>query len=409
MTEQPAHLPEHEDAPEEEINLLALAHTIVRRRRFIITWTSAATLLAVVLSLLKPNIYTATALIVPDEADKSGMSAMMAQFGGLASLAGGSLGGKTMGDLYVTMLKSETVRDPIIDRFKLQDVYDQKYRSQVYSQLDKHTKVALGAKDGVIKISVDDTDPTRAAALSNALVEELGTVAIRLNVSGSGKNRSYYEERLAKARGELATAEEALKQFQSKNKAIAVTEQAKATIEGVAQLRAKLAMQEVELATLQRQFTDSSQEVKTTKASIAQLRGQVSVLEGSASGSSIPSIGSVPALGQEYLRLMREFKVQEGLVELLTKQYEVARLGEAKNIMPFQVLQKAKVPERKSKPKRSLIVLLTMMSSLLVSLFWVLIQEGIARMSPEDTALLADIKTSLKPGNLLRGENRPSS
>lgn len=409
MTEQPAYQPDHEDSSEAEINLLALAHTIVRRRRFIITWTSAATLLAIVLSLLTPNIYTATALIVPDEADKSGMSAMMAQFGGLASLAGGSLGGKTMGDLYVTMLKSETVRDPIIDRFKLQDVYDQKYRSQVYSKLDKHTKVTLGAKDGVIKVSVDDTDPTRAAALSNALVEELSAVAIRLNISGSGKNRSYYEERLAKAKGELATAEEALKQFQSKNKAIAVTEQAKATIEGVAQLRAKLAMQEVELATLQRQFTDSSQEVKTAKASIAKLRGQVSALEGSGNGSSIPSVGSVPALGQEYLRLMREFKVQEGLVELLTKQYEMARLGEAKNIMPFQVLQKAKVPERKSKPKRSLIVLLSMMSSLFASLFWVLIQEGIARMSPEDAALLADIKTSLKPGNLLRGENRSSN
>lgn len=369
--------------PDEEINLLDLLLVIAKRWRMIVGVTFAAGALAVLVTLFMPNIYTATAMILPAQNDEGMMSAMMAQFGGLAGLAGG-LGGPTTSDLYVTMLKSETVKDPIIDNFKLMDVYKAEYRVDVYKTLDTTADISLGKKDGVITIAVDDRDPKRAAAIANAYVDELGKVAAHLSMGGAGKNRVFYEERLARAKADLAKAEDALKVFQSRNKAVSVTDQAKATIEGVAELRAQLAAKEVELGALRQSMTDENQEVKNLKALIGNLRGQISRLESGSGGGAIPGLGSVPQLGQEYVRLMREFKIQETLVELLTKQFEMTKLNEAKDISPFQVLQKAKVPERKSKPKRRLIVMLTMVTAGFAMIMLAFVREFSERMSGED-------------------------
>jgi len=357
--------------------LLDYLQVIVKHKKMIFFTTFGAAVITALITLMMPNIYTAKAMIIPSDDDKGGMGALMSQLGGLASLAGGTVGAKTTGELYVTMLKSETVKDPIIDRFKLMDAYKTKYRTDVYQAMDTKTTVALGKKDGVITILVDDKDPKRAAELANAYVEELGILAAGLNMTGAGKNRAFLEKRIAEARADLSRAEDALKEFQLKNKAISVTDQAQATIAGIAQLRAQLAAQEVQLATLQRQFTDSSQEVKTAKTTVANLRAQIAGLEGKGGGSSssIPNIGSVPRLGQEYLRLMREFKIQEAVVEMLSKQYEAVKVSETKDMAPFQVLQAAKVPERKSKPIRSKIVILAFITVLIFTCIYILIKE----------------------------------
>lgn len=366
--------------------------------------TLAAAVLSVVYSLFLPNIYTAKTMILPAQEDKGLASAMMAQLGGLASLAGASVGGATTADLYVSMLKSEAVKDPIIDRFKLMDAYDKKFRTDTYTTLDKNAAISAGKKDGIITITIDDKDPKRAAEMANSYVEELGKLAIRLNVTGAGQNRSFLEERLVKAKADLAKAEENLKAFQSKNKAVQVTAQAEASIKGVAELRAKLAAQEVQLATYRRQLTESSQEVKTLVTSVANLNGQIGKLEGVGGNSAIPSVGSVPALGQEYVRLMREFKIQESLVELLTKQYEMARLSEAKDISPLQVIQKARVPERKSKPSRSKMVLTATFAAFFMSVIMAFVLENLAQMADEDRArwrgLLAGLPFSRR-GNVV--------
>ncbi len=349
--------------------LIDYVDVLLKHRRLIAGATMTATVLSIIVVLLLPIIYTAKAMILPVEEDKGLMGAMLGQLGSLAGVAGaGGLGGPTKADLYMTMLKSETVKDPLIDRFKLMEVYKAKLRVDAYAALDANVSITAGKKDGVITIAVNDKNPQRAADMANAYVEELESMAVRLNMTSAGKNRVYLEERLAGARADLARAEDALKAFQAKNKAVSVTDQAKATIEGVAQLRAQLAAQEVQLATFRRQFTESSQEVKTTKATVANLRAQIGKLEGMGDGSSsIPSVGSMPQLGQEYMRLMRDFKIQETLVELLTKQYEVTKLSEVKDVSPFQVLQVAKVPERRSKPKRAQIVMLSFLISLCAS------------------------------------------
>jgi uncharacterized protein involved in exopolysaccharide biosynthesis len=372
---------------------LDYAAVIVKRRRLIAGFTLATVILSTIAVLLLPSIYTAAAMILPTEDDKG---AMLGQLGGLAGIAGTSLGGPTKADLYVTMLRSETVKDPLIDRFKLMEVYKAKLRLDVYRALDKNVIVTTGKKDGVITIAVNDKNPQRSADMANAYVEELGRQAVRLNMTSAGKNRGYLEERLAAARADLAKAEDSLKTFQSKNKAVSVSDQAKATIEGVAQLRAQLAAQEVQLATLQRQFTESSQKVKTARATVDSLRAQIGKLEGTGGrSSSIPSVGSMPQLGQEYMRLMRDFKIQETLVELLTKQYEVTKLSEVKDVSPFQVLQVAKVPEKKSKPHRSLIVILAVITAIVCSVYIAFVCEHLEEMSEQDTMRWLGIRRQL--------------
>jgi tyrosine-protein kinase Etk/Wzc len=371
---------------------------VAKRSRMIITITLAMAVISIIYSLSLPNIYTAKTLILSSQEDKGMMSAMMAQLGGLATLAGQpgvTIGAPTTTDLYESMLKSEAVKDPIIDRFKLMEVLKDKYRTDAYNDLDKKIAISAGKKDGIITITVDDQDPKRAAEIANAYVDELGKLAIRLNVTGAGQNSNFLEERLASAKADLAKAEENLKAFQSKNKAVQVPAQAEASIKGVAELRAQLAVQEVQLATYRRQFTESSQEVKNLATSVENLRVQIARLEGGGGNSAIPSVGALPSLEQAYVRLKREFNIQESLVELLTKQYEMAMLSEAKDISPFQVIQKARIPEKKSKPSRSKIVLFTTFVTFYMSVMIAFALEKFTQMADKDRARWRELLTWL--------------
>jgi len=379
-----------------EIGLLEISLIIAKHFKVILVVPCAVALITAVCTLLVPNVFTAKAMILPKEDDSAGMTGiMMAQIGGLASLAGGGLGGATKADLYVTMMNTETIKDPIIDRFKLMHVYQVKARANAYSELEGNSKITVGKKDGVITIAVSDEEPKLAAAMANAYVDELGKLTAKLNMTDAGGNRVFLEKRLVKSKADLAAAEDALKTFQVRTKAVAVTDQAKVTLERVAMLHAQLVAQEVQLAALRRQFTAESQEIKVTNSTIANLRGQIARLEGGGSEGSMPGVGAMPQLGQEYMRLMREFKIQETLVELLTKQYEMTKLNESKDVAPFQILQEARAPEVKSKPKRSLIVLLAAVSTLFLTLFVIFIKEFFSRMSAADRRLLCEIKKLL--------------
>jgi len=384
-----------EAGSEEEINLLELLLVLARNWRMIVGVPIVVAIITAIYSLLLPNIYTAKAMILSNDEGGGMMSTMLAQMGGLASLAGGGLGGTTKADLYVAMLKSETVMDPLIDRFKLMELYKAKLRASAYKQLGGNSVITPGKKDGIITIAVSDKDPKLAADIANAYVYELGKLATKLGMSGAGMNRVFLEERLAKAKVDLAAAENTLKSFQMKNKAVAVTDQAKATLEGVALLRAQLVAEEVKMAVLKRQFTEESQDVKRANATIANLRGQIARMEGAGSEGSMPGVGAMPQLGQEYMRLMREFKIQESLVELLTKQYEMTKLNEAKDVVPFQVFQSARVPELKSKPKRSLMVILATVTSGFLMVFLAFIREYASKMNDEDRKRWQELRSVL--------------
>lgn len=388
-------VPDTEQAP--EASLLDYLLVIAKHKKMIFGTTFMIAVLTALYSLTLPKIYTAKTLIVPGEDESSGiMGAMLSQIGGLAGVAGGTLGGPTKTDLYLTMLKTDTIKDKIIDQFKLLEVYKAKTHNLAYIRLDSNTKIGAGKKDGVITISFDDKDPKRSAQIANAYVEELGQLVTSMSMANAGNNRRFLEGRLATTKVNMTHAEEALKEFQSKYKAFDVPDQVKTSIMGIAQLQGQLSLQEAMLANLKRQFTDASQEVKSAETTIATIKAQIGRLEGKGGGGgSIPSVGDVPQLGQEYIRLLREFKTQETILEILTKQYEMAKFSEMKNVSPVKVIQIAKVPEQHSKPERRKIVLKMAFLSLFLSIAAAFALEYIPKMPEKDRERWNQIMTYL--------------
>ncbi|AJE03049.1 GumC family protein [Geobacter pickeringii] len=381
---------------EEEINLLELLNVIVRRKNFIIKICVAVIVLSVAYSLALPNIYTASAKILPPQKESGGgLSALLGQAGALAGLAGGSLGLGGSSDLYVGILKSRSVADAIIKRLDLAKEFETKTPDETRKALETVVKVQAG-KDGIITITADSKDPRRAAQLANAFVEEVGRRSVELNLSKAGTERVFLEKRLDVVKGDLKKAEDVLKTFQERNKAFKVDAQATATIEGVAKLKAEIVAKEVQLASLKSYQTEENPEVRAVEAALGKLRAQMGAMTGGGrSGDGLLPAGSVPSLGLEYVRLMREVKTQEAIFEQLTKQFEIAKLSEAKDSSSLQVLDEAVAPQKKSKPKRALIVMLATVTAFFVSIFAVFIQEYFAKMGDEDRERWDEIKRQL--------------
>lgn len=386
------------------LNLIDYLEIVLARKKLIFIVTVIALIISIIVSFSLPITYSSTAMILPPQQDPGIMGLMIGQMGGggMANLASDLLGTGNSADMYVSILKSNAVADAIIDRFKLMQVYDEKYRFDTYKLLDENVDISAGKKDGIISITVEDKDPRRAANMANAYVEELEKLTIKLNSTGAGQNKIFLAERLAKARGDLSKAEEVLKAFQSKSKVFSVSDQAAATIEGIAQIKAQLVGQEMQLAVLRRQFTDSSDEVISAKASIANLQAQLARLEGNGTGGAIPGVGTVPELNEQYIRIMREFKIQEALVEMLTKQYEITSLSAVKDIAGLQVIQPARVPDKKSKPKRLLIIFAATLTGGFCAVLFSFLQEVYVRLPDYERVRLHWVTSQLFPSECLR-------
>jgi tyrosine-protein kinase Etk/Wzc len=380
----------------ETIDLLEYLEVLVKHRRIIIFAAVIACFFSAAITLLLPNRYSSTTRILPPQQNSGMMGLLMGQAGsGMASIAGDLLGKGTPADQYVGILTSEAISDAIIDRFNLIDVYKKKYRFDTYQALRRKVDISVGKKDGIVSITFEDKDPKRAAAVANAFVDELDKLSAKLNITDAGNDRLFLETRLVKAKADLIKAEENVAEFQTKNKAPDVVEQAKGTIKGLGDLEGQLAIEEVKLASLKRVFTDNSQDVKNQKAIVANVRGQITKFEGLHAGSTMVGSGALPALGQQYLRLMREFKMQETLVEFLTKQYEIAKLSQAKEMSGVQVIQKATVSDKKSNPKRLSIVLTCTLVAIILSVLYAFLIESGSRLSEEDRGRLKRIYGSL--------------
>lgn len=379
---------------ENEINLLELLQVLVKRKMLIIKICSFAIVASVIYSLTLPNIYTATARVLPPQKESSGgLSALLGQAGGLAGLAAGGLGGGS--DLFVGILKSRSVADAVIQRLELTKVYNAKTLDAARRNLDAAVRVQAG-KDGIITITTSDEDPKLSALLANTFVEEFGKTMVRLNLSKAGTERAFLEKRLDLVKKDLQITENGLKLFAQRNKIVQVDSQAKATIEGIARLKAELASKEVQLAVLRSRQTDQSSDVKTAQTGIARLKSELATLAGDGGGGQgIPAIGNVPVIGLEYSRKLRELKIQEAIFEQLTKQYEMAKITEAKDSSSFQILDDAVVPINKSKPKRSLIVVLSSVLAFFVSIIIIFAQDYLRKVSYEDRIILENIKKQL--------------
>ena len=390
-----------EDIMSDEINLLDYLVVLLKRKRLIIGITFGAAIITAIISLIMPPIYRAETKILPPQQGSSMATQFLSQLGSAAGLVGGAVGGavgiKTPNDLYIGLLKSRLVLDGVIDRFKLMELYKTKSRENARRGLADTLKARDDKKSGIITIGVEDKDPKRAADMANAFVEELKNMNKGLAVTEAGQRRLFFEEQLKDTKEALIKAEDSMEGFQERTGAIKIDEQAKAVIEGIANLRAQIAAKEVGLKVMRTYATPQNPDIQRAEEELRGMREQLGRLETRSGGHNpdpLMPTGRIPALGTEYIRKLREFKYQEALYEILLKQYEAARLDEARDAAIIQVIEKAIPPEKRVKPKRKQMVMIATFSGLFFSVFAAFFMEYIEKLksNPEDKVRLEAIK-----------------
>jgi uncharacterized protein involved in exopolysaccharide biosynthesis len=362
----------------DKIDLTELFRALSRRWRQILGITAASAAVAVVVSLLLPVYYKAETRILPPQERGGNLAAqLMGQAGGLIALAGGAAGVKSQGELFVAMAKSRTILDRMVDRFDLMKFYEKKYREDARKVLLESLMAREDRRSGIISLTVEDRDPKRAAEMANGFIEELKSLRGGLAISEAGQRRVFFEEQLGQTKVSLARAEEEIKGFQQQTGMFQVDAQARAIIEGIARLRAAIAVKEVEAKVLRSFATAQNPDLQRVEEEIRALNAQLEKIETSKGHGFDPLMasGRVPEMGMEYLRKLRQLKYNETLYELLSKQYELAKLEEARDAVVIQVIDRAVPPERRSRPKRTLIVLLSMFLAFFVSAAVLLAEE----------------------------------
>jgi uncharacterized protein involved in exopolysaccharide biosynthesis len=350
------------------------------RRRMLFRVALYALLASTVLAFLIPVRYESTTrLMPPDSQSSSGLALAAAAMSGVAGggvgggngltgIAGDFLGLKSTSDLFVGILASRTVQDKLIEQFDLKKLYSDRRMDDARNDLAKHTAVSLDRKSQIVSVTVTDKSPQRAAAMSQAYVEELNRLVASLSTSSARRERIFLEGRLNGVNQDLEAAEKDCRQFASKNTAIDVKEQGKAMVEAAAALQGQLIAAKSQYEGLRQIYTDNNTRVRSVKARIDELQHELEKLGGKdesttnvadqSSGSMYPSIRKLPLLGVRYADLYRRTKIQEAVLETLTKQYELAKVQEAKEIPTVKVLDTANIPDKKAFPPRLLVMFL---------------------------------------------------
>jgi len=388
-----------------EINLLALLTILARRKRLIAKVTGAAMLAGLALALIQTAKYTATTKIMPPQQTQSAASMMMSQLAGaagagpLAMMAGGGgLSLKNPDDIYLGLLSSRPIADAVIKRFNLESVYAADDMTGARKALASSTRIET-EKMGLLSISVTDKDKKRATEMANAYTEELRNLTKSLAVTEASQRRLFYEDQLKQAKDELVNAEYAFRQVQQSKGLVALDAQAKAMIESLSLLRAQVSAKEVELETLRSYSTDNNPRVQVAERELASMKNEVARAEGQTKSAGVPDLGlgDVPGAGLDYLRAERELKYREALFEMLLKQYDAAKLDEAKDAAIIQVVEPAIEPDRKNPQRRLLILLLSMFVGLFLGSFVALISwsKERAETDPVIAQQIMDLKSAL--------------
>lgn len=348
-------------------------------KKLIASVTLAVAVVAAGVGLLLPKTFTARAtLLAPGSQQQSGSAAALAALGSLGGLVGGAAA-KTPDELYVALLKSDSVQRALADRFDLKTRYDVKTYEVLRKELPKYIRVASDKKSGLISVEVDDEEPKFAADLANAHAGEITKVLGRLAVSEAQLRRVFFEKQLNETKENLIKAEQNLRAVQEKSGVIVLDKQAEALIAGAAQLRAMIAEREVQLKVLRTSATDQNPDVIRLNSELRAMRVELARMEsrqGGADGSAVDiPVGKLPEAGIEYVRARRELKLQETLLETMIRQYEAAKLDEAKEGPALQQVDIAQVPDRKSKPSVTLIVLAAGALAFLLSTGWVVMRR----------------------------------
>ncbi len=380
-----------------------------KRRRFFLRAGTLGLIASTVVAFLIPKSYTSTTqLMPPDPQSTSGMAMMAAMAakagGGLGAVAGDLLGLKSSGALFIGVLRSQTSQDRLIQQFDLRKVYGKQLVIDARMKLDENTSISEDRKSGIITISVTDHSPQGAAALASAYVDQLNSLVSELSTSSAHRERVFLEERLKVAKQDLDDASNQLAQFSSKNNTLDIQQEGKAMLDAAGTIAGEMIAAQSQLQGLRQIYTDNNSRVRSLNARVAELRKQLEKLGGtSANGTNgtsastdqagdpsaakaggglpYPTIKSLPLLGAKYADYYRRAKIQETVYELLTEQYELAKVQEAKETPSVKVLDPARIPEKKSFPPRLVIMFLGTFLAFAMSVVWVL---GSARWEEVD-------------------------
>ena len=382
-----------DDGP--SVGLMEVITWVGEGKRLIALVTIVVAVIAMVVALLIPKTFTArTTLLAPGSQQQSGSLAALAALGSLSGIAGA--GPKAPDDLYVALLKSDSVQRALADRFDLKTRYDAPTYEALRKTMPKYIQVASDKKSGLITVDVDDKDPAFAATLANAHAAEVTKVLGRLAVSEAQLRRVFFEKQLQETKENLIKAEQDLRRVQEKSGVIVLDKQAEALIAGAAQLRATIAAREVQLKVLRTSATDQNPDVVRLNSELRALRAELARMEsaqGGTDGSAIDlPVGKLPEAGIDYVRARRELKLQETLLESMVRQYEAAKLDEAKEGPTLQTVDVAIPPDHKSKPSVALVTLAALMAALIVSTGFVVVRRYLAwsrTQFPQDDAARA--------------------
>ncbi len=364
-------------------SLLVLLRLTVKWKRLVRATVFAVVILTTSIALLLPNRYTSTVVILPPQQSGSTSAAMLAQLGSLGSMASAAsgLGIKNSADQQVAFLKSETVENAIVARFHLQDLYHLEYLSLTRKRLEKFSSVEVGLKDGLIRLSVTDRDPRRAADIANGWVEEYQRFTATLAITEASQRRLFFERELKTAREDLVHAEEEMQQTEQRTGVIDISGQSRSMIASAAALRGQLAAKQIEIRAMREFATDQNPELMRAQQEMKGIEAQLSAMDATnnnRTGDLSAPRGAITQAGLDYTRTLREVKYRETILELMARQYELARVDEARQGALVQVVDPGRIPDRHSSPHRSLIFLGALLAAWPLSLLVALAAEIVA-------------------------------
>lgn len=371
------------------------------RRRLLARALAWGLAVSAVVAFFIPQRYDSTTrLMPPDSQSGSGVAMLAAMAGksglGMGSMAGDLLGLRNSGALFVDILRSRTVEDRVVGRFDLRRVYGDRYWADARKRLEARTEITQDRKSEVITLRVSDRDPGRAAEMAEAYVEELDRVVAEVSTSSARRERIFIGQRLQAVKQELDQAARDFSQFASQNAAIDIPAQGKAMVEAAGRLQGELIASQSELEGLEQVYTANNVRVRSLHARVGELSKQLDKLGGrrapagaspadaAGDAASFPSIRQLPLLGVRWADLYRQTKIEETVYELLTQQYELAKIEEAREIPAVKILDAADVPEKKSSPHRLALVAIGMLLAASASALWILSARAWEQMPAGD-------------------------
>lgn len=375
------------------LSFIDLMIILAKHKKLIILFPFAAAVFALAISFAVPKVYRANTKLLPPQQAQSGAAALLSQLGGVAGALASS-GLKNPAEMYVGILKSRTIADKLVEKFKLKEIYEAEFQDLARKELEGNTFISTG-KDGIITIEVQTEDPKMSAGIANAYVEELVKLTQGLALTEAAKRRLFFEKQLENAKNSLAASEVALKNGLDTHGLISVDADSRAFVETVGRLRATISAKEIQIRSMSAFVTSNNQDYRRAQEELGSLKNELAKLENGRPGADRE--GTKNREGLNNVKIARDVKYYQMLYELLAKQYEAARLDEANDSAVIQVLDPAEVPERKFGPKRAVITLLTglLAFGLAISLAFLLEGKQRAMSSPERSARFAELKSYL--------------